>query len=190
MIYYSSELYNFLSKGLRILREKNNHVDRDNRPNYDAVIFGYKKGGQDFVNLFKEMKQRYIVIDYDPETIEILENNNISHIYGDAQDPELIEEIGLEKAKIIVSTITEYDTSLFIVKQMAKINPKAITIVYAETVEQLDELYEQGANYVMMPHHIGSETMSSFIRKKGLDKDEFDKISKKSTDKIKSQTIN
>jgi hypothetical protein len=45
--------------------------------------------------------------------------------------------------------------------------------LHAEKVEEAFELYGLGASYVILPHHIGSEKISSFIRHNGLDKSGF-----------------
>jgi len=56
---------------------------------------------------------------------------------------------------------------------LEKFNQHAIIILHAETVEQAFELYDQGATYVILPHHIGSEKISAFIRRNGLSKSGF-----------------
>lgn len=189
MINYSNQIYGFLAKVFPFLHDHNGRSEIEKRSKYSAVLFGYRKGGHEFINLFKQLKKKYIVIDYDPDTIEILERHNITHLYGDAQDPELMEEIGLDKVKIIISTITDFETSMYLVKRMAKINPKAIVIVYAENIKQLEQLYDEGASYAMMPHYIGSEKMSSFIKRSGFDKKEFDKMREKNIAKLKSHLL-
>ena len=42
----------------------------------------------EFPQLFRDMKQRYLVVDYDPEIIEHLEVQGVRHAYGDATDSE------------------------------------------------------------------------------------------------------
>lgn len=189
MIMYSNGIYNNLSKYLKFFKDKEGHHERESHPNYSAVIFGYKKGGHEFLMLFKELKKKYIIVDYDPETIETLERNNIVHLYGDAQDSELMEEIGIDKAKIVISCITEFNVSMFLVKHLQRNNPDAISVVYAETLSQMEALYEEGASYVTMPYYVGSEKISSFIRRSGFDRKEFDKMRARHLAKIKDQLV-
>jgi Trk K+ transport system NAD-binding subunit len=94
-------------------------------------------------------------------------------LYGDAMDIELLEETGLDKTKLIVSTIGDHTANLFLLTLLEKINPSCIVILHAESVEHALELYEHGASYVIMPHHIGSEKISSFIRRNGFKKSGF-----------------
>jgi voltage-gated potassium channel Kch len=125
------------------------------------------------------MKKSYVIIDYDPEVIDILESRKLNHLYGDAMDIELLEEAGLDKAKLIVSTITDHETNLFLVRLLEKINPGAVVILHGDSVNEAAQLYEEGASYVVIPHYIGSEKISSFIKKSGLKKTEFKKYREK-----------
>jgi voltage-gated potassium channel Kch len=89
----------------------------------------------------------------------------------------------------MVSTITGFDTNLFLVKQLARTNPNAICIVYAENISQVELLYAEGASYVMTPHFIGSEQIGSFIRKSGLDREQFQQMREKHLEKLRSQIL-
>ena len=137
------------------------------------ILFGYNKGGQEFINAMKHMTKKFLVIDYDPEVIDTLERKNIPYIYGDVTDPELLEEISLTAAKLIVSTVTDYETNSFLAKWLEKVNKNAVFVCTADSARQASDLYQDGADYVMLPHYVGSEKMSSFIRKNGFNKSEF-----------------
>jgi Kef-type K+ transport system membrane component KefB len=176
MIMYSSQLYDFLANRLKFLKDTGNKSDKEYRHDYSIVLVGYQRGGHEFVKNFKEMHRRFVVIDYDPEAIELLQRRNIPHIYGDIQDADLLDEIGINKVKLLVSTITDFDTNLFIIKQLEHVNPGAVSIIHADNIHQAEQLYAYGASYVMLPHYIGSERMSSFIKKNGFDKTEFRKF--------------
>lgn len=188
MTSYINKIYDFLAKRIPLLKD-NKQLENEHSSNYKAILFGYEKGGHDFLHLFKDLKQRYIVVDYNPDTIENLERHNITHVYGDAQDIELLEEIGIDRCKIMVSTITEFDTNLFLVRQLAKTNPNAICIVYADNIAQVEQLYADGASYVMTPHLIGSEQIGSYIKKIGLNKDEFQHMREKHLEKLRCQIL-
>jgi voltage-gated potassium channel Kch len=140
------------------------------------VLFGYQRGGHEFVKVFKALGKRYVVVDYDPEMIDTLEKTGVDYLYGDAGDKELLDELQLEHTKLIVSTITDYETNKLLLKLIEQINPHAVVINHADSVEQAAELYELGASYVMMPHYIGSEKIGAFIKKSGFKKSEFRKF--------------
>lgn len=176
LMFYSKELYAISAKFIPYFREKSTHREHERHHRYSLILFGYHHGGYEFLRAFKEMHKKYLVVDYDPETIDLLERNNVPHLYGDAEDVDLLEEIGLEKAELIASTITDFDTNMFLAAQLERLNPDAVSIFHANNLHQAEQLYAHGASYVMLPHYIGSERMGAFIRKNGADKEAFRKF--------------
>lgn len=173
MILYSDQLFSFVEKYLKLFERKKVRYDQEQADAYEVVLFGYKKGGAEFIKTFKRMKKSYVVIDYDPEVIDHLDHSGHHYIYGDATDIEMHEEAGVAKAKLIVSTITDHETSKFLVSQVHNVNPRAIMICHSDSPQEAKELYDLGATYIIMPHLIGSEQIGSFLRKKGFKKSEF-----------------
>ena len=147
-----------------------------NRKSYELVLFGYKRGGHEFVKVFRSLHKRFVVIDYDPEVIDELERLQVDYLYGDASDNELLDEADLTKSKMVVSTITDFPVNKSLAHSLAASNPHVVFISHADTIEQAAELYELGASYVMLPHYIGSQKIGAFIKKSGLKKSEFRKF--------------
>jgi hypothetical protein len=94
-------------------------------------------------------------------------------------DPEMAEELQLEDAKLIISTISDYNTNEYLAHWLNGNNPKVVFICSAESADDAADLYESGAAYVMMPHFIGSEKIGSFLQRSGLSKLEFKKFREK-----------
>ena len=177
MIMYADALYASLEKNLSLFeRAKAQYEQKESRRHYELVLFGYQRGGHEFVKVFRSLKRKFVVVDYDPEVIDKLEHEEIDYLYGDATDVELLEEVGLDKSKMIVSTITDHETNKFLVGLIDKVNTHAVIITHADTIDEAAELYELGASYVMMPHYIGSEKIGAFIKKSGFKKSEFRKF--------------
>ncbi|CAN5603548.1 cation:proton antiporter [soil metagenome] len=173
MIIYSDSLYSLLERRLGIFERKKIKERAESHRQYEAVLFGYRRGGSEFVRVFRKIAKRFIVVDYDPEVIEELERKRVPYIYGDATDPELLEEIDLSKIKLAVSITSDYSTNLFLLQHLAQVNPNAVLVCHADNAHQAAEFYGLGASYVMLPTYIGSEKISSFIRKSGFNKTEF-----------------
>jgi Trk K+ transport system NAD-binding subunit len=173
MILYSDSLYEFFERYIRMFERKKVKERKEKREHFELVLIGYHKGGHEFLKVFKSLKRKYVVVDYDPQVIDVLEGRSESFMYGDVTDPELLEELNLEHARLVVSTVTDLPTNLGIAKWLEKHNPSAVYIATADSAEQAAELYEEGAAYVVLPHFIGSEQISQFLRKNGLNKTEF-----------------
>jgi Kef-type K+ transport system membrane component KefB len=179
MITYSDNIYNFFEEALHLFERKKVRSERENMRHYELVLFGYQKGGSEFLKLFKNLGKSYVVVDYDPKMIDILENVGAHYLYGDVGDLELLEELNLDRSKLLVSTISDLQINLSLLKWLEKDSPHIVFICSGENGEQASELYEHGAAYVMLPHYIGSEKISAFIRKSGLKKSEFKKYREK-----------
>ncbi len=179
LIIYANTLFTLFEEHLSAFERRKKHLDHESKQYYELVLFGYQKGGHEFLSLFKSLKKRYIVIDYDPDVIDELERKKTSYLYGDATDAELLEEIGLDRAKLVVSTITDHASNILLIKFVERINPNAVIILHAENVTEASFLYELGASYVIIPHYIGSEKITAFIKRSGLNKNEFKKYREK-----------
>jgi Kef-type K+ transport system membrane component KefB/Trk K+ transport system NAD-binding subunit len=173
MIIYADKLFDFFDKYLSVFERTNTKSDRDHSVQYEAIIFGFKKGGAEFARTFAQQKKKFLVIDYDPDVIDEVSRRGYDSLYGDATDPELLEESGIDRVKSVISTITEHDVTEFIIKTTIHANPKAIIICSADSAKNATRLYELGATYVMLPHTIGTERISNFIAKHGFKKSEF-----------------
>lgn len=176
---YDDRLYVLWEERLRMFERRITKEQKRPSLNYPLILFGYQKGGHEFVRTFRELKKRYVVVDYDPEVIEHLEEQGIRHAYGDATDPELLDEIGIDKAKLVVSTVTDLATNLSLLNTLRHENPHAVFICHADNYDHAAELYNLGATYVMLPHFIGSEQISAFIKRHGLSHQAFDQYRQK-----------
>lgn len=174
LMHYDDELYAGLEHRLRLFERRIVKEESKTNADYPVVMFGYHKGGQEFAKVFREMRRRFIVVDYNPEVIEQLERQRINFMYGDATDPELLRELNINKAKLIVSVMVDFPTNLSLLKHVAHENPDAIFICHADTFEEANELYNNGATYIMMPYLIGSEKIGNFLKRTSLDKKDFD----------------
>lgn len=178
-ITYADWLYDFFERYIRLFERSKISEQKEVHHHYDLALLGYQKGGHEFVRVFNQLKKPYVVVDYDPNIIDVLESKRINFMYGDVTDLELLDEVNLRHAHLIISSITDFATNVFISRWLEKENPHAVFICTADTVEQAAELYELGAAYVMLPHYIGSEKIGAFIRKSGLKKTEFKKYREK-----------
>lgn len=179
LIIYSEQVYNFLEKYLRLFERKKVKKELEHHTHPEAVLFGFKKGGSEYVSAFKQLSKKYLVIDYDPDSIDELEHRNIPYMYGDATDLQLLEEIDFTKTKLVVSVVSDFASNSFLLQHVHNVNKRAVFICHAETVPHAIELYGLGASFVVLPSYIGNEKVSAFIKRNGFKKTEFNKYKEK-----------
>lgn len=179
LMQYDNVLYKKFEKILRIFERSETREHEYRAKIYPLILFGYKKGGHEFVKTFRGMKKPYIVVDYNPDVIELLDKLNIESLYGDATDMELLSELHMHKAKLVVSTIPDIQINKVLVHYVRQRSKDAVIICHADDHNEAADLYKLGATYVMLPHLIGSERMSQFIHRNGLHKKSFERYREK-----------
>ena len=180
LMHYDDKLFLIFDRvKLRLFEREAAYKEHVRKKSYPFILFGYHKGGHQFISTFQQMKKRFVVVDYDPAVIDSLEHNDVAFMYGDATDPELLDEIGVEHAQLIVSTFTDYVITQQLVAAIKKLNHKTVIICHATNQEEAIQLYELGATYVMIPHYIGSEKVSAFLKKNGPDREQFEQFKEK-----------
>ena len=174
LILYAEDLYPYVEKILSRLEIKNNSKDTNQSKSYNSILFGYQRVGQDFVKAFDRLDLQYLVVDFNPDSIKLLQDAEIPHKYGDAKDPEFLNELDLKGLRYLISTIPEFETNLMILRKVREINKRAILIAVSNNSDEALGLYAEGASYVIMPHYLGAQYAVRLIGRAGMDKREYD----------------
>ncbi len=176
LTHYDSALFKLFDRlPFRLFERAAKRREQRPKPGYELVLFGYQKGGYEFIKTFQQLHHRYLVVDYDPAIVELLSDKHIPCLYGDATDSELLDEIGVTNAKLVISTITDFETNQQLVRHMNLFNPEAVIVCNANSYEEALQLYELGSSYVIIPHHASSEQLGALIQRNGIDKRHFDR---------------
>lgn len=179
----SDNLYKRLEKYLNIFERSSLRYEHPISDEPEIVLFGFKGGSHNFINTFKKLGKKYLVVDYNPEVIDQLTNEEINCRYGDASDPEFLEEISFAKVKLVIINVTEFESNRLILDHVRFHNQKAVIIAMTKSdkIAHALDLYEKGATYVMMPHYLGSTRISSIIKTRGLSQKNFETLRNKHT---------
>ena len=187
-ILYSDKIYQPLSRYLSLFeRKKIRNEEQDKLGNYDIILFGCNRVGYDFLKIFKKMRKKFLVIDYNPEIISELTKKKINCRYGDVDDSEFLDELNVNKVKMAVSTIPDFETNLLLIDKIRQSNKKTIIIVVSHNIDEADILYNKGATYVIMPHFLGGEYASIMISEHKLNLNKFLKERKKHIKYLKAK---
>ena len=172
---YAGKMYPHVSRYLSIFEKKNVKaaVPRLGHKKYDVILFGCDRVGHDLIVLFKRLKQRFLIVDHNPEIVSSLSKKGMKCIYGDASDMELLDELHLSKVKMVVSTIPDFEINTNIISKVREVNNAAVVVVVSHHAEEAIELYAKGASYVILPHMLGGYHASMLIEKHGLSFDKF-----------------
>lgn len=187
LILFSERLYKILTPLLNILefRKMQSKVTRREKDT-DAIVFGYKRAGPEFLKIFKKFNIKFLVVDFNPEVVRKAEDLGINAEYGDASDVEFISELPFKNVKLIISTIDDIDANLVIVRAYRRENPQGIFIAMSDNKENALKLYHEGATHVVLSHYIGARQASLMLEKLGLEHSKYEKLRQKQILEISS----
>ncbi len=155
------------------------HTDKlDKNKDYEIVLFGYHRIGYKLLKTIKQMNKNFLVVDYNPKVIACLLKEKIDCIYGDVGNKNFLSELGLGKAKLIISTVPDEQVNLSVLELLKEISSKAAFIATAEDPRFAIDLYNAGADYVIIPHHLGGEYAGHMINKFGVDIKKYSELGK------------
>ncbi|MFH1210215.1 MAG: cation:proton antiporter [archaeon] len=166
MIKYSNSIYQFFSKHLSLLEKlpSNKEELEYRKDEYDIVLFGCHRMGSVFLKKLKELKKKFLVVDYDSSIIKQLINEKINCIYGDIENEEVLSKIDFKKVKLVISTIPETEDSLFLLNYIRSINPKTLVFLTSRNIDEAFTLYNHKADYVILPRFISGDIVSNIIK--------------------------
>ena len=182
MVLYNVQIYKFLEKYLPEIgtthREKLAVSEFDMTGH--VVLVGGTSMGETILHALGENPEDIIVVDFDPKVVQKLQESGIPALCGDIMDQEIQELVQIEKAKLIVSTLSNLEDNLFLIKTGHKAKRKAKVIVMAYDIEEAKKLYEEGADYVVLPHIAGGKQIANTVKT-----EEFEKLEElKEKDKV------
>jgi len=162
MMTYNNFLYNKLRKYLTIFefrKSKTKLANLKSGLSNHIILLGCGQMGHQILQQIKKFKEDYIVVDHDNSVIKNLIKKNISCIFGDVEDDELLNELDLEDAEIIISTLPSVEDNFFLIKYIEKIphNKRPIVIVTSDSGRDGLELFNRGADYVILKPYLGAE---------------------------------
>lgn len=163
LIIYSEKIYNKIEKFLGIFEKKSLKEKEILARDYKYILFGENRIGFSIMKSFIKSKKNYLIIDFNPDRVRKLSKESVNCIYGDASNLGLLEEIDLKAVELIVSTIPEKEVNMGLIQKLKTLKSKAKLIVTARSTTDTFELYNAGADYVILPHFLGGEYVANII---------------------------
>ncbi len=165
----SDRWFKLLKPRLGIFERKTTITERQHAVRPEALLFGFHRLGQDFLPLLERGGKPFLVIDFDPAVIDGLQARGIPCLYGDAADNELLDEFDLKKVSMLVSTVPDFETNLFLLNKLRRRNKQALFISMSQSPDEAMLLYRGGADYVILPHYLGGNYAALVLDKYGFD---------------------
>ncbi len=176
-IKFDDQIYGKTNKLFKIFEKVSsfeNEMDLLNEnPTHKVVLIGYDRIGFTIASTLDKLKKDYLVVDFNPDIIKKLIKKGQPCVYGDIGDIELLEKLRLEQVDMVISTIPDEDAAELLIKKVKQVNPHAIMIVTTMDLNEALNMYENGADYVVVPHLLGGHHASILLEDISYDLDKL-----------------
>lgn len=111
----------------------------------------------------------YLGVDFDPGIINEWKDKGRDIIYGDMEDPELLEQVPYNNNGIIISTITNNEHSRQLIKILKSKHYQGKVFVTASTEIEHQQLREYGVDdeNILRPHQMAAANFyQTFLKSK------------------------
>ena len=168
-IVHANTIYKILMPYLGIFERKNVSPETEAEELKDhIVLIGANRMGEGILNALIHKKKKFVIVDFNPDIIDKLKDRKdsfgkqIQTFFGDISDPEIAEEVNVEQASLIISTASDPEDNLLLLKAIKSAKgPKIIVVAYEKS--DAKEFYKEGADYVIMPHIAGGNHLAKIL---------------------------
>ena len=146
-------------KMLKRISELNNHY----------IVCGLGDTGRHAIEELERTKSPYVVVDHNEERVKRLlqEEDGLSremlYVIGDATDADLLERLGIDRAKGLITTLASDKENLVITVLARQKNPNVRIVARCIDQKFADRLMKAGADSTVSPNQIGGMRIASEV---------------------------
>lgn len=157
MIIYSHPLYEWLAPWLNVFERKHPYREVKQETvlvaeggNVEIILFGMGRYGFGLSQALRERGCRVLSVDYNPDLVRAGSPGQ-PVLYGDAEDPEFIASLPLDRTDWIVSTAREQHVNQVLIQSLRGLGYTGRIAVTAHSAVEAARLIEAGADLVLEP---------------------------------------
>jgi len=114
-----------------------------------VVIAGYGMNGKNLARVLKATRVPYVVVDLNDVMVREGREAGEPVFYGDVNNPEILERIGIGRARLLVLAISDPMATRRAVAVARRARPELFILVRTRYVADVDDLIALGANAVI-----------------------------------------
>ncbi|MBF8964430.1 cation:proton antiporter [Pontibacter sp. FD36] len=174
MIMFSDKLYDWLGPMLGVFEKKKPTQPKeleDDTEKLDVLIFGLGRYGQRIATALKEKGLKYVGADINPAIVNNWTENDLNAVYCDAEDPDLAEVLPIKKVSNVISTISEVNVNIALMKLLWHHDFQGQVAVTATSDRAVVALREAGAQFILEPYKDSAQHVAEMFSHE-VEKDE------------------
>lgn len=163
MILYSGQLYNLLSKPLKIFEKHNPYREaaidtlKDGFGSVDIILVGLGNYGSGLMEYLLRRNKKIVGVDFDPGALEKWRKKGVPVIYGDIANQELYDQLPLNSAQWVISTIRSQEMNMSMINNLKAKNYGNRLALTATSNDEAQVFEQTGAHLVFRPFIDASE---------------------------------
>jgi len=156
MILYSSTLYRLLSGPLKVFERRNPYREAaidtlKETALVDVILMGLGNYGSGLAEYLLRRDKAILGVDFDPSALDRWRVRGLSVLYGDMADPEMHEQLPLDKTQWVISAVRSREMNLALVQHLKKRGYDGKVVLTAVNQEEAGEYEKAGAHLVFRP---------------------------------------
>ncbi len=161
LIYGSDRIYERIEPMLRVFERSTpgTNLDLDDeKPEPEYVVVGLGRFGATVLDELRQRGDKVLGVDFDPRSVQS-EQWDVPVIYGDAEDPDLPEQLPLAATRWVISTLRTREANLQLINALHHHGYTGKIAVAAEDLAVSEALERAGADLTIRPLHIAARPL-------------------------------
>jgi Kef-type K+ transport system membrane component KefB len=169
LIYGSDRIHDRIEPLLRVFERDRpaRSYEEDGQAEVDVIVVGLGRFGRTVVQELREAGDRVLGVDWDPRSVRSDAWGDVPVIYGDADDPELAEQLPLDGVLWVISTLRTRDANLTLIDSLRRRGYRGRIVVSTDDEGDEDRLVRAGADLTIRPLHAAARPLMELLHEHG-----------------------
>lgn len=193
MISKSAYLYKYVKSLIAVFERKIPHRLVQETSHYDlkdhVIVIGSHQVGESLVKYFQKEATPQVVLDFNPYQVERLLLAKIPVVFGDMGDPEVLEVLNLNEAKLIISTVPNLTDNKLLIEEVKDRKLNIPVIVRSDSIKEAKALYRFGATFVYIPDIVSGDFLVEMLKSHLEDREYFQDRPKIELEKLSRKNL-
>ena len=139
-----------IRRDLTMIKKLSNHI----------VVLGYGRMGQAVVEVLRERRVSFAVVELDPDRCHELEEEHDPVVRGDATQDDVLRAVGVARARTLITCLADDARNVYAILLAKQINPDITVIARAVEDGAEERLRLAGADRVLNPYKVGGTRLA------------------------------
>jgi voltage-gated potassium channel len=127
------------------------------------IVCGHGRVGQRVAEDLRREGKEVVVIDIDPDVIGALGSVEYLYMVGDAEDEEVLQTAGLDRARGLILTLPQDSSNVFVALTAREMTPDLFILARTVDHDNRSKLLNAGADKVIAPSEVGADRMAQVV---------------------------